>query len=223
MADDQPSSMRTGSPAIRSSPGRWRHHPGWRPSQGFPFTREQDSKKEAAKWPDDWNDAASLHDGYGVAILRDRQSRRQRALWMMYGQKRGHSQDNIMDIGLQGHQGILLAHMGYPRNWGYWEYSWSSHNVARQFPVPLDDRPGATLRRRRARPGVRGSGAPTSSASTRRGLELRPTTGSGGSWPWWTSRPSSSTASTSTASPAGRTTGGPSTARRATSRPTASN
>jgi len=24
--------------------------------------------------------------------------------------------------------------MGYPRNWGYWEYSWSSHNLARQIP-----------------------------------------------------------------------------------------
>jgi hypothetical protein len=24
--------------------------------------------------------------------------------------------------------------MGYPRNWGYWEYAWSSHHVARQFP-----------------------------------------------------------------------------------------
>ena len=37
-------------------------------------------------------------------------------------------------MGLQGYQGILLSHMGYPRNWGYWEHSWTSHNVARQIP-----------------------------------------------------------------------------------------
>jgi hypothetical protein len=39
-----------------------------------------------------------------------------------------------MDIGLQAFQGVILAHMGYPRNWGQWEPLWSSHNLARQFP-----------------------------------------------------------------------------------------
>ncbi len=39
-----------------------------------------------------------------------------------------------MDIGLVGYKGVFLSHMGYPRNWGYWEHSWSSHNLARQFP-----------------------------------------------------------------------------------------
>ena len=39
-----------------------------------------------------------------------------------------------MDIGLQAFQGVLLCHMGYPRNWGYWEHSWTSHYVARQIP-----------------------------------------------------------------------------------------
>jgi len=37
---------------------------------------------------------------------------------MTYGRARSHVQDNIMDIGLQAYQGVLLAHMGYPRNWG---------------------------------------------------------------------------------------------------------
>src|SRR5262249_50820523 len=45
------------------------HHPGWEPSVSFPFTRAE-MEREAAKWPDDWNDRSSLHDGYGVAILR---------------------------------------------------------------------------------------------------------------------------------------------------------
>ena len=107
--------------------------PGWKPSADFPFTLEQ-IKAEAAKWPDDWNDRSSLHDGYGIAILRGGRDDHKRALWMMYGRTRGHAQDNMLDIGLQGYGGILLSHMGYPRNWGYWEHSWTSHNVARQIP-----------------------------------------------------------------------------------------
>ncbi|MBM4044484.1 MAG: hypothetical protein FJ279_05165 [Planctomycetes bacterium] len=109
------------------------HHPGWRPSADFPFTREQ-IEQEAAKWPDDWNDRSSLHDGYGIAILRGGSGDNKRAFWMNYGHNRGHSQDDTLDIGLDAFQGTLLCHMGYPRNWGYWEYSWSSHHVARQWP-----------------------------------------------------------------------------------------
>jgi hypothetical protein len=109
------------------------HTPGWKPSADFPFTREE-IEREAAEWPDDWNDRSSLHDGYGIAILRSGQGDDKRALWMRYGRARGHTQDDLMDIGLQAFQGILLCHMGYPRNWGYWEHSWTSHNLARQIP-----------------------------------------------------------------------------------------
>ncbi|MBI3923495.1 MAG: hypothetical protein HY318_18900, partial [Armatimonadetes bacterium] len=109
------------------------NYPGWSPSASFPFTRDQ-IKNEAAKWPDDWNDRSSLHDGFGIAILRGGKSDDKRAFWMNYGHNRGHCQDDTLDIGLQAYQGILLSHMGYPRNWGCWEYSWSSHNQARIFP-----------------------------------------------------------------------------------------
>ncbi|NLY01417.1 MAG: hypothetical protein GXY83_35445 [Rhodopirellula sp.] len=109
------------------------HEPGWKPSSDFPFTKAE-IEQEAAKWPDDWNDGSSLHDGYGVGILRGGHGDDKRALWMMYGRARGHTQDDILDIGLQGFQGMLLCHMGYPRNWNYWEHSWTSHNVARQIP-----------------------------------------------------------------------------------------
>ncbi|NQT12013.1 MAG: hypothetical protein HQ582_04660, partial [Planctomycetes bacterium] len=105
----------------------------WQPSRDFPFTREE-IEAEAAKWPDDWNDASSLHDGYGVAILRGGRGDEKRALWLRYGRARSHVQDDLMDIGLVGHEGVFLSHMGYPRNWGYWENSWSSHHLARQFP-----------------------------------------------------------------------------------------
>jgi hypothetical protein len=106
---------------------------GWQPSRAFPFTREQ-IEAEAAKWPDNWNDASSLHDGYGIAILRGGEGDAKRALWLRYGRARGHVQDDLMDIGLEAYQGKILNHMGYPRNWGYWEYAWSSHHLARQLP-----------------------------------------------------------------------------------------
>ncbi|MBI3946137.1 MAG: hypothetical protein HY321_09480 [Armatimonadetes bacterium] len=109
------------------------HAPGWKPSPDFPFTREEIEEK-AKEWPDDWNDRSSLHDGYGIAILRSGAGDDKRALWMNYGHNRNHSQDDTLDIGLQAYQGVLLSHMGYPRNWGWWEKSWSSHYVARQFP-----------------------------------------------------------------------------------------
>jgi len=108
-------------------------NPSWQPSPGFPFTRQQ-IEAEAAKWPDDWNDRSSLFDGYGIAILRGGKGDEKRAFWMNYGHNRGHSQDDMLDFGLQGFQGLLLTHMGYPRNWGYWEYAWTSHYGARQFP-----------------------------------------------------------------------------------------
>lgn len=111
------------------------HSPGWKPGAGFPLT-EEETRREAARWPDDWNDASRLADGYGIAILRGGQGDQKRALWLRYGRARSHVQDDIMDIGLAGFQGVLLAHMGYPRNWGYWERSWTSHHVARQFPTP---------------------------------------------------------------------------------------
>ena len=112
---------------------RLANSPDWRPSQGFPFTREE-IEAEAARWPDDWNDGSTLADGYGIAILRGGEGNDKRAFWLRYGRARSHTQDDLMDIGLQAFQGVILAHMGYPRNWGQWEPLWSSHNLARQFP-----------------------------------------------------------------------------------------
>jgi hypothetical protein len=109
------------------------HTPGWQPSREFPFTREQ-IEAEAAKWPDDWNNASSLHDGYGIAILRGGDGDQKRALWLHYGHARSHVQDDLMDIGLEAYEGKILNHMGYPRNWGQWEPLWSSHHLARQLP-----------------------------------------------------------------------------------------
>lgn len=112
------------------------HTSGWQPSRDFPYTREQ-IEAEAAKWPDNFRDASSLHDGYGIAILRGGEAESKRALWMRYGHSRAHVQDDLMDIGLEAYEGRILSHMGYPRNWGQWEPLWSSHHVARQVPPKL--------------------------------------------------------------------------------------
>jgi len=104
--------------------------PAWEPSLGFPYTREQ-IEAAAAEWPDDWNDASSLHDGYGLAILRSGSAENKRALWMMYGRGRGHVHDDIMDLGLGAYGSEILGCFGYPR--GGWEKSWGTHNLARQF------------------------------------------------------------------------------------------
>lgn len=106
--------------------------PGWRPSEDFEWTREQ-IEAEATQWPDDWNDASSLHDGYGLAIARGGTRDSRRAVWMHYDRARGHVQDDLLDLGMDAFRGNILSHMGYPRNWGAWEGLWSSHNVARQF------------------------------------------------------------------------------------------
>ncbi|MGI5819510.1 MAG: hypothetical protein ACOX9R_15580 [Armatimonadota bacterium] len=106
--------------------------PGWSPSEDFGYTREQ-IEAEAAKWPDDWNEASSLHDGYGLAIVRGGTGDNRRAMWSHYRHARSHVQDDLMDFGLDAFGGNILSHMGYPRNWGQWEPLWSSHNLARQF------------------------------------------------------------------------------------------
>jgi hypothetical protein len=109
------------------------HQPGWQPASGFPYS-QQEIAREAAHWPDDWNDKSSIHDGYGLAILRSGSGINKRALWIRYGKARGHAHDDVMDVGLQAYQGVLLSHLGYPRNWSGWESNWITHNVARQIP-----------------------------------------------------------------------------------------
>ena len=106
--------------------------PGWQPSTDFPYTRQQ-IEAEAAKWPDDWNDASSLQDGYGLAMLRSGTGEAKRALWMMYGQYRNHRHNDIMHMGLDAEQSEILGQLGYPRG-GDWTYCWITHNLARQIP-----------------------------------------------------------------------------------------
>lgn len=107
--------------------------PGWRPSEGYPFTRAQ-VEAEAARWPNDWNEVSRLEDGYGLALLRSGKGDSKRALWMMYGRAKGHVHDDLFHLGLDAFQSEILGHLGYPRNWGAWEGNWMTQNQARQIP-----------------------------------------------------------------------------------------
>ena len=109
------------------------HHEEWEPSVEFPYTRAE-MEAEAAKWPDDWNEESCLQDGYGVAMLRSGKGDEKRALWLRYGRARGHTHDDIMHIGMDAYQSEILGQLGYPRNAGYWERTWMTHNLARQMP-----------------------------------------------------------------------------------------
>ncbi|MCK5805358.1 MAG: hypothetical protein KAI66_21185, partial [Lentisphaeria bacterium] len=105
----------------------------WKPSPTFPFTREE-IVEEAAKWPDDWNDASRLSDGYGLAMLRSGTGTNKRSLWMMYGRYLGHNHDDLFHMGLDAFESEILGHLGYPRNWNYWTKCWITQNLAKQIP-----------------------------------------------------------------------------------------
>ncbi len=107
--------------------------PNWHPSIEFPYTRQQ-VEQDAARCPDDWNDASRLEDGFGVAMLRGGSGDERRALWMQYGRSRGHTQDDIMQIGLDADKSQILGNMGYPTRWSWWDTSWITKNAARQYP-----------------------------------------------------------------------------------------
>ena len=69
-------------------------------------------------------------DGYGLAALRSGGPDARRALWMFYGQLRGHSHDHFLHLGLVAHDLDLMRCMGYPRSWHYsakWEKHWATH------------------------------------------------------------------------------------------------
>ena len=107
--------------------------PGWNPSREFAYSREE-IEEAAAQWPDDWNDASRLQDGYGLAMLRSGTDINKRALWMIYGSYRAHRHDDLLHMGMDAFESEILAHTGYPRNWGAWESHWMTQNQARQIP-----------------------------------------------------------------------------------------
>ena len=71
-----------------------------------------------------------LRDGYGIAFLRRGKEDDARALFLWYGECRGHGHDDLLDIGLFARGLGLMQSLGYPRSWHYcqaWEKNWATH------------------------------------------------------------------------------------------------
>ena len=71
-----------------------------------------------------------LRDGYGIAFLRRGVRDHARALFLWYGECRGHGHDDLLDIGLFAKGLSLMQSLGYPRSWHYcldWEKNWATH------------------------------------------------------------------------------------------------
>jgi len=88
----------------------------------------------AARLPSDFRDHSMLFDGYGIATLRGGAGDDKRALWLKYGRFRGHTHDDVFEMGLMARGNHVLTHFGYPRNWNPWYKCWTTHNTAREIP-----------------------------------------------------------------------------------------
>lgn len=82
-----------------------------------------------------------LLDGYGVGVLESGRGRDRRGVWLYYGDHPGHAHEQVMDIGLFGHERNLLRHMGYPYSWQHmdtWDGSWITHFGVKVVPSASD-------------------------------------------------------------------------------------
>ncbi len=73
-------------------------------------------------------------DGYGHAILRSGEGLDQRTFWVRWGECYGHRHDDLLTIGLEAKQRVLLPELGYPHSWtfrGVWEGNRLTHYGAR--------------------------------------------------------------------------------------------
>lgn len=95
---------------------------------------EPELRAVADKLPADFRDRSMLFDGYGIATLRGGTGANARALWLKYGRFRGHTHEDVFEMGLMAKGNHVLTHFGYPRNWNYWYKTWTTHNTAREVP-----------------------------------------------------------------------------------------
>jgi len=73
-------------------------------------------------------------DGYGHAILRSGEGVNKRTLWVRWGELYGHRHDDLLTIGFEAKQRVLLPELGYPHSWTFrhvWEGNRLTHCSAR--------------------------------------------------------------------------------------------
>jgi len=106
---------------------------GWRPSRGFPFTREQ-LQTNAADLPANWRSRGRLLSGPGISLLRSGAGENERCLYSQYGVLT-HAGESEMGLFLDAFQTRLITPWGYPKNWEHWYRTWCTNNAGRHFPI----------------------------------------------------------------------------------------
>lgn len=73
-----------------------------------------------------------LMTGYGLALMRDGEGDRERALWLYYGRNTGHGHADRLNLGLYGFGLDLLPDLGYPEHARVWpkRAGWTNHTVS---------------------------------------------------------------------------------------------
>jgi hypothetical protein len=106
----------------------WRGE-GYEPGPESRVTRESVADIVRSEGPDIKLDS-QVFDGYGIAVMRSGDGDQARAVWLRYGQARGHRQDDMLDIGLFAHRRNLMSQLGYPYTWSthaLWDGNWLTH------------------------------------------------------------------------------------------------
>ncbi len=85
------------------------------------------------------------HTGrYGQAVLQTESPLDGRALWIHYGQDKGHSHSDCLNIGLYAKNVDMLPELGYPEFTGAWPKrgAWTSNTISHETLVVNDTRSG---------------------------------------------------------------------------------
>lgn len=76
---------------------------------------------------------SSFLDGYGHAILRSGRGDDARTLWVRWGELYGHRHDDMLTMGFEAKQRILLPELGYPHSWTF-RNTWENNRLTHYSP-----------------------------------------------------------------------------------------
>jgi hypothetical protein len=81
---------------------------------------------------------------YGQAVLQTERARDGRALWIHYGQNKGHSHHDCLNLGLYAKNIDMLPDLGYPEYTGGWPKrgAWTSNTISHNTLLVNDRRSG---------------------------------------------------------------------------------
>jgi len=103
---------------------------------GSPFEENpEDIQTQVAELVDQhgvFRPVSDLMTGYGLALLRDGEPGKERALWTYYGRNTGHGHADRLNLGLYAFGLDLLPDLGYPEHARVWpkRSGWTNHTVS---------------------------------------------------------------------------------------------